>query len=173
MECTWGKGAAGDGGPFQWSESLATLAQIAALAKVFAAAMDSSCLFPQAQACEVMVETTWLTSELGVKDNNLFGMKQHAHPIYGTVNLPTREFLHGGWVMQNDDFVVYPTMAACFADRMNTLETLAPIYPHYAAALKAGTPEEFLMQVSQTWSTGPARAFECIAILHAHEDVLS
>lgn len=156
--------------------------QIEALKRVFAAAMESACLFPQAQACEVMVETTWLTSELGVKDNNLFGMKQHSHPIYGTVNLPTREFLHGGWVIQNDDFVVYPTMAACFADRMATLEQLAGftlkatgllLYPHYSAALKASTPEEFLMQVSQTWSTGPTRGAQCIEILHAHEDVLN
>jgi flagellum-specific peptidoglycan hydrolase FlgJ len=151
---------------------MATDQQIAALKSVFAAAMESACLFPQAQACEVMVETTWLTSELGVKDNNLFGMKQHAHPIYGTVNLPTKEFLHGGWTTVTGSFVVYPTMADCFADRMATLEQLAPIYQHYAAALKASTPEEFLTQVSLTWSTGPTRGQECIEILHAHEDVL-
>ena len=100
------------------------------------------------------------------------GMKQHTHPIYGTVNLPTREFLCGKWVVENDDFVKYATRADCFADRQNTLETLAPRYPHYAAALKARTPEEFLTQVSLTWSTGPTRGEECIEILHAHEDVL-
>jgi flagellum-specific peptidoglycan hydrolase FlgJ len=135
--------------------------------------MDATVLFPQAQACEAMVESTWGSSQLFLEDNNCLGIKQHTHPIYGTVNLPTREFLHGGWVMQDDDFVKYPTMAACFADRMNTLQQLAPVYPHYAAALKAATPEEFLTQVSLTWSTGPTRGATCIAILHAHEDVLS
>jgi flagellum-specific peptidoglycan hydrolase FlgJ len=161
---------------------MASQQQIDALKRVFAAAMESACLFPQAQACEVMVETTWLTSELGVQDNNLFGMKQHEHPIFGTVNLPTKEFLHGGWTTVTGSFVVYPTMADCFADRMATLERLAALtlpatgvlaYPHYAAALKASTPEEFLTQVSLTWSTGPTRGQQCVEILHAHEDVLA
>lgn len=159
---------------------MASQQQIDALKYVFAAAMRSACLFPQAQACEAMVETKWYTTLLGLKDNNLFGMKQHSHPMFGTVNLPTKEFLHGGWVIQNDDFVVYPTLADCFVDRMATLERLAAltlpatgvlVYPHYLAALKASTPEEFLTQVSQTWSTGPTRGQECIEILHAHEDV--
>lgn len=120
-----------------------------------------------------MVETTWLTSVLGVQDNNLFGMKQHQHPVFVTVNLPTKEFLRGGWTTIDADFVKYPDMASCFADRMNTLRTLAPQYPHYAAALLATTPEEFLTQVSLTWSTGPARGLECIQILHAHQDILA
>lgn len=151
---------------------MASTQQLAALAKVYAAAKVSGCLFPQAQACEVMVETTWLTSELGVQDNNLFGMKQHTHPIFGTVNLPTKEFLHKQWVVQHDDFVKYPTMADCFTDRMNTLRTLAPQYPHYAAALAATNPEDFLTQVSRTWSTGPTRGADCITILHSHHDIL-
>lgn len=152
---------------------MATPQQIAALRTVFAAAQSSACLFPQAQASEAMVETTWMTAELGVADHNLFGMKQHAHPLYGTVNLPTREFLHGGWVVQHDDFVKYPTMADCFADRQATLVALAPHYPHYAAALAATSPEVFLTQVSLTWSTGPQRGEECVEILHAHKDVFS
>lgn len=150
---------------------MASSLQIEALKSVFAAAMDAACLFPQAQACEAMVESSWLTSELGVKYRNLFGVKQHAHPLYGTVNLPTREFLHGGWVIQDDDFVVYPSLAACFEDRAKTLQRLAPNYPHYAAALRAATPEDFLTQVSLTWSTGPTRGKTCIEILHAHEDL--
>lgn len=173
------KGAAGNGSPFRYRENkpflesffMASQQQIDALRRVFAAAMSSACLFPQAQACEAVLETTWLTSVLGVKYNNLFGMKQHVHATFGTVNMPTKEFLHGGWTTVTGSFVDYPTMADCFADRMATLERLAPQYPHYAAALKASTPEEFLTQVSLTWSTGPSRGADCIAILHAHEDV--
>lgn len=159
---------------------MASQQQLQALTEVFASAKASACLFPEAQASEVMVETTWLTSELGVQDNNLFGMKQHAHPIYGTVNLPTKEFLHGGWVVQHDDFVKYPTQASCFQDRMNTLQVLSKAinpktglleFPHYAAALVAKNPEDFLTQVSQTWSTGPTRGIACIRILRAHKDI--
>jgi flagellum-specific peptidoglycan hydrolase FlgJ len=150
---------------------MASEQQIEALKRVFAAAMEAAVLFPQAQACEAMVETTWMTSLLARESNNLFGMKQHDHPIYGAVNLPTREFVKGAWMTVNAEFVKYPTLAACFADRMATLERLAPSYPHYAAALKANTPEEFLTQVSLTWSTGPTRGASCIAVLQAHEDL--
>ena len=148
-----------------------TPAQQAALKQVYAAALASGVPFPDAQTCEVMVETTWLTSELGVADCNLFGMRQHVHPKWGTVNLPTNEFLGGRWVRMNAAFVKYPNMAASFQDRMDTLTALAPQYPHYAAALAAKTPEEWLTQVSQTWSTGPTRATTCISILHSHQDV--
>jgi flagellum-specific peptidoglycan hydrolase FlgJ len=150
---------------------MASPQQIAALKQVFAAAMDAAVLFPQAQACEAMVETSWLTSELGVKYNNLFGTKQHVHPVYGTVNMPTCEFLNKKWVTESDDFVVYPTLAACFDDRMKTLQMLANKYSHYAAALAASTPEEFLTQISMTWATSPTRSSDCISILHAHDEV--
>lgn len=151
---------------------MATPAQVAALVKVYAAAEESHCIYADAQTCEAMLESTWLTSQLAVEDNNLFGMQQHEHPIYGTVNLPSREFLHGAWQKVNENFVKYPDLASCFADRMATLNRLAPEYQHYAAALAATTPEEFLTQVSLTWSTGPQRGEECIEILHAHQDVL-
>jgi flagellum-specific peptidoglycan hydrolase FlgJ len=150
---------------------LASPQQLAALARVYASAKESGCLFPQAQACEVMVESAWGTSKLFLEDNNGFGMKQHEHPIFVTVSLPTKEFLGNKWVTINAPFVKYPTMADCFADRMNTLRTLAPNYPHYAAALVATNPEDFLTQVSRTWSTGPTRGADCIAILHAHNDL--
>src|SRR6266571_1821433 len=140
---------------------MASPQQLAALAKVYASAKESGCIWPQAQACEVMVETRWGTSKLFLEDNNGFGMKQHCHPVFVTVTLPTEEFLGNRWVTVNAPFVKYPTMADCFADRMNTLKTLAPSYPHYAAALAATNPEDFLTQVSRTWSTGPTRGEQC------------
>jgi hypothetical protein len=151
----------------------ASAAQLAGLATVYAAARASGCIFPAAQACEAIVESAWVTSQLGRQDNNLFGMKQHAHPEFGTVNLPTREYLGHRWIVENDAFVKYPTVAACFADRQRTLQGLAPHFPHYAAALAARTPEDFLTAVSQTWSTDPHRAATCIAILHANAAVLA
>lgn len=152
---------------------MATPLQLAALSRVYAAARTAQVPFPDAQACEVMVETTWMTSELGVRYNNLFGMKQHAKPLYATVNLPTSEFIGGKWVVQHDDFVSYPTLEASFQDRTTTLQVLAPTYPHYAAALAATTPEGFLTQVSLSWSTGPTRGATCIDILHAHRALLT
>lgn len=143
-----------------------------ALRSAYAAARQAEVLFPNAQACEVMVETTWGTSQLFLKGNNAFGMKQHAQPLYDTITMPTKEFLNGAWVTIDAPFVKYPTLADCFADRMATLRKLAPNYPHYAAALTATNPEDFLTEVSLTWSTGPTRGASCIAILHAHSDLL-
>ena len=149
-----------------------TLDQQGKLIALHQAAKAAGHIFPEAAACEGVVETTWGTSKLYTEDLNVFGMKQHEHPIYGTVVVPTKEFLHGEWMTINAPFVKYPDLASCFADRMDTLRRLAPAYPHYAAALKATTPEQYLTEVSASWSTGPKRGQDCITVLHLHADLL-
>jgi flagellum-specific peptidoglycan hydrolase FlgJ len=127
--------------------------------------------FPRMAACEAALESSWGNSELAREANNLFGMKQHRHPVYLTMNLPTREFLNGQWKqIAGVDWVKYPDWSACFADRLATLNRLASVYPHYAAALRAQDPETFVTQVSQTWSTDPGRAQKVIAIFHEFGD---
>jgi flagellum-specific peptidoglycan hydrolase FlgJ len=152
---------------------MATQTQLAGLRTCYLAAIASGHIFPQAAACEGAVESAWFTSQLYLQDNNIFGTKQHAVPIFETVSIPTREFLNGQWATINADWVKYPDLPSSFADRMATLERLAPTYPHYAAALAATTPEDYLTQVSLSWSTGPTRGADCISILHAHQDVLT
>jgi len=120
--------------------------------------------WPEYAACEAALESNYGQSSLARNDNNLFGCKQHSHPLYGTVYLPTREFLSGSWITVEAEFVQYPSYAACFKDRMDTLRKLAPRYPHYKAALAANNGEEFVREVSQTWSTDPARADKVLAI---------
>ncbi len=66
-----------------------------------AAARAAGHIFPEYAACEAALESAWGQSSLAVKGNNLFGTKQHVHPIYGTLNIPTREFLHSTWVVVN------------------------------------------------------------------------
>lgn len=156
---------------------MATTQEISALVKCFQAARAANHIYPNAAACEGAVETGtpnggWFTSQSFLHGNNVFGMKQHAHPMYGTVNLPTREFLGGKWKVINADFIAYPDLPAAFADRMATLVRLQDDYPHYKAALAAKTPEDYLTQVSMTWSTGPSRGADCISILHAHGALL-
>lgn len=152
---------------------MATQQQIAALKSFNVSAQTAKHVFPQAAACECATETSWGISQLYRRAWNAFGTKQHSHPIFGTINLPTKEFLCGKWVVENDDFVKYPDLASCFADRMATLVALAPHYPHYAAALVATTPEQYLIEVSRTWATSPTRASDCLSIMHAHLDVLN
>ena len=115
-------------------------------------------------ACEAALESGYGHSVLAAQDNNLFGLKQRAHPLYGTVSFPTREFLTGEWVEVEANFVRYNDWQECFEDRMATLSRLAPVFSHYKAALNAPNGEEYIRQVSQTWSTDPKRADKVLAI---------
>jgi flagellum-specific peptidoglycan hydrolase FlgJ len=137
------------------------------LRKAWQAAVNAHHIFPEMAACEAALESGYGRSQLAVQDRNLFGMKQHQHPIYGTVSLPTREFLSGEWLTLNSNWIVYPDWQSCFADRMATLRRLAKIYSHYRAALAAPDKESYITQVSLTWSTDPKRAEKVLAIYNA------
>jgi flagellum-specific peptidoglycan hydrolase FlgJ len=124
-------------------------------------------IFPGMAACEAALESGYGASELARVDHNLFGTKQHKHAIYGTHNLPTREFENSEWIATTTAWVSYPDLASCFADRLATLNRLAPVYPHYANALKAASPVTYVTEVSRTWSTDPERANKVLAIYDA------
>ena len=128
--------------------------------------------FAQMAACEAALESNWGNSELARDAFNLFGMKQHSHPIYGTMNLPTREWengpdghpIDGRWISVTAHWVKYPDWRSCFADRLATLERLSNAYPHYAAALKATDAKSYVTEVSKSWSTDPNRGLKVISI---------
>lgn len=136
------------------------------VAQAAAAAKQSVHVFPEMAACEAALESNYGKSGLATADNNLFGMKQHMHPIYGTHVLPTKEFENGQWITINASWIHYPSWSTCFFDRMRTLNRLAPAkgFEHYAAAIAAKDPETFVREVSAKWSTDPNRADKVIAI---------
>jgi lysozyme len=142
------------------------------LDRATAEAVKASHPFPRMAAAEAALESNWGNSSLARDDNNLFGTKQHAHPIFGTVNLPTREWVNGPdghstdgrWVSVTAHWVQYPDWAACFGDRLATLQRLANAYPHYAAALRAPDPQTYIAEVSKTWSTDPDRGKKVLSI---------
>ena len=140
-----------------------------------AQAMKANHPFPQMAACEAALESSWGHSELAREGNNLFGMKQHSHPIYGSMMLPTREWqgssLDGRWITIGANWVKYPDWRACFCDRMATLERLANAYPHYAAALKATDARTYITEVSKPWSTDPNRALKVQGIYEEYISV--
>jgi flagellum-specific peptidoglycan hydrolase FlgJ len=141
-----------------------TSQQHAFLGQAFRAAIQAGHIFPEMAACEAALESGYGRSQLAVQDRNLFGMKQHQHPIYGTHSLPTREFLGDAWIAVTADWVSYPDLSSCFADRMATLQRLSSIYRHYAAALKAASATTYIYEVSRTWSTDPERAEKVLNI---------
>lgn len=151
---------------------MATQEQLEWLVAAAESAKAAGHVFPEMAACEAAVESSWGTSKLAREDHNLFGCKQHQHPVYGTVHIPTREFLDQRWITIDAAWVKYPDDAASFADRMNTLRTLMGSWPNYVLALGAETPEEYVTEVSKTWSTDPQRAAKCIEIYQAHKEQL-
>jgi flagellum-specific peptidoglycan hydrolase FlgJ len=140
--------------------------EIAFLSTAATQAGLGGCIWPDFSACEAALESTFGKSTLARVDNNLFGMKQHVHPVFGTVSLPTEEFLHGEWVRVTAEWVKYPAWSDCFADRMATLRRLAPEkgFEHYAAALAAHDGITFIREISAKWSTDPKRAQKILDI---------
>lgn len=129
------------------------------------AAQDAHHVFPLMAACEAALESDYGQSFLAKDGCNLFGMKQHQHPEFGTITLPTREFLQDkGWQTVEARWVKYPDAKSCFSDRMITLQRLQNRYPNYGAALRADSPETYIWEVSKTWATDPKRGqnvFNC------------
>lgn len=125
--------------------------------------------FPEYAACEAALESNYGRSRLALQANNLFGQKQSTPPIEGTTTLvlPTREFIRGVWVVIQAKWAQFPALAACFAARIALLKRLAPGFPHYKAALAATTGEQFIVEVSKTWSTDPNRAGK---VLEVHDE---
>jgi flagellum-specific peptidoglycan hydrolase FlgJ len=140
------------------------------LRKAAAAASAAGHPFPEYAACEAALESAWGQSGLATRANNLFGQKQSQPPLdgTGTLSLPTKEFLSGNWVTVNANWALFSDWSMCFHARMRLLQAASRKYPHYAAALAATTGEDFVREVSQTWSTDPARASKVLSIYAAH-----
>ena len=140
------------------------------LRKAAAAARAAGHPFPEYAACEAALESAWGKSGLATRANNLFGQKQSRPPIDGTdtLPLPTKEFLNGQWVTETANWVLFKDWSTCFHARMRLLQGASRKYPHYAAALVATNGEQFVREVSQTWSTDPARASKVLSIYAAH-----
>lgn len=152
---------------------MATLEQLQFLERAAAAARHANHVWPEFAACEAALETSWGTSQLFLRGNNVFGEKQHATPVYLTMMLPTWEVVNGQKITIQAAFIWFPSAIEAFMSRMETLQRLAGTYPEYAAALAATTGEEFVTEVSKRWSTDPERAVKVLEIYSAHKDVFA
>jgi flagellum-specific peptidoglycan hydrolase FlgJ len=142
------------------------------LQQAAAAARAAGHLFPEHAACEAALESNWGQSRLAREGNNLFGQKQSHPPLAGsgTLEIETREYLHGEWVQVPAQWVKFANWAECFRARMALLEHLRHAYPQYAQALAARTGEAFVEAVSVSWSTDPDRARKVLSVYRAHSD---
>ena len=140
------------------------------LLKALEAAEAAEHVFPAYAAAEAALESAWGKSKLAVEGNNLFGRKQSVKPVFETLDIPTKEFLHGEWVVVPAHWVKYPDWDSCFRDRMALLERLPSLY---GDALAAPDGEGFIKLVSIHWSTDPNRAEKVLETFRAHQGVLN
>ncbi len=149
---------------------MTTTLQDSFLRQATAAASNAGHIYPGYAACEAALESSWGQSRLAREANNLFGQKQSATPLPGTltVALPTQEFLRGAWVTVPSHWACFRTVEACFRARMALLERLRSGCSAYDRALRATTGEQFVEEVSRAWSTDPARAAKVLGIHRQH-----
>lgn len=143
------------------------------LQQAFTAARAAGHIYPEYAACEAALESAWGHSALAQQANNLFGQKQSHPPRGHSLTLPTRECLHGAWVTVQAQWMVFGDWQDCFAHRMTLLRALQQGYPHYRAALAAKTGEQFVVQVSKSWSTDPERATKILSVYREHVPALN
>ncbi len=145
------------------------------LTRAVTAARQGGHVFPEMAACEAALESGWGLSRLARVANNLFGQKQDhgRNEGIGTLALPTREYLHGRWMIVDAFWVKFPDWAAAFAGRMEILRALSSEFPAYAHALQAANPEQFVQLVSERWSTDPERARKVLSIYDEHHLLLA
>ena len=138
------------------------------LTKAAAAARAAQHIFPEYAACEAALESAWGSSTLAREANNLFGQKQSHPPRGNSFALDTREFLSGEWVTVPAQWMIFVDWEASFAERMAVLRGSQMMFPHYRAALLAQTGDQFIEQVSQSWSTDPERAQKVLSVFRDH-----
>jgi flagellum-specific peptidoglycan hydrolase FlgJ len=145
------------------------------LSRAYRAAQAAHHIFPAYAACEAALESGWGQSQLATEANNLFGQKQSHPPLAHTETfaMPTREYLHDHWMTVSANWAKFSDWSECFRARMALLERLARAYPHYAAALKATTGDQYVTAVSLSWSTDPERAGKVLAVYDAHAAVFT
>lgn len=132
-------------------------------------AKNSSHIFPEMAVMEILLESSWMKSKLAVEGNNVFGQKWSKNSIYDKISLPTKEFVDGQWVIEQADFVKYPTIKDAFTDRMKLLVRLTNTYKEYKNALNARDNIEFITEVSRRWSTDIERGNKVIKLYEAYK----
>ena len=108
-------------------------------------------LFPSILIAQAALESGWGKSVLAYKYNNYFGIKAGSSWKGKSVNMSTQEVVNGQTVSTTSNFRVYDSLIDSIRDRNKLLTANS----RYAAALKAGSPEE---QISAIKAAGYATA---------------
>jgi flagellar rod assembly protein/muramidase FlgJ len=114
---------------------------------------------------EAALESGWGASQLAQHGFNLFGVKADASWTGPTLDMNTREFLDGHWVMQVAKWRSYDDWLGAITDHAAFLQT----NPRYEVAFQMSNGEDFARAVAAAgYATDPAYAEKIISIMHAH-----
>ncbi len=114
---------------------------------------------------EAALESGWGTSQLAQHGFNLFGVKADPSWDGPTIDMNTREFLNGEWVMQVAKWRSYDDWSGAIMDHAEFLHS----NPRYDAAFQAVNAEDFTRAVAAAgYATDPAYADKIISIIRAH-----
>lgn len=135
------------------------------ITKAVSAAREAGHIFPEYAACEAALESAWGTSKLCRMANNLFGQKAgFSTQGFPTIDIPTREFLNGAWVVVPAKWPCFPAWGDSFRARMELLKRKSA----YKPALEATDGESFVREVSKVWATDPERGNKVLSIYRKH-----
>ena len=114
---------------------------------------------------EAALESGWGESLLARQGKNLFGVKADAAWQGDVILLPTREFLHGTWVMLPARWRKYADWQACMNDHAAFLQQNR----RYAPCFSCTTGVDFARAVAQAgYATDPSYADKLISIIDQH-----
>ena len=79
-------------------------------------------MLPETVLCQSASESAWGSSLLASKYNNYFGIKAGSSWTGDYVNLPTKEFVNGAYIMINQKFRRYSSFTASIKDYISFLK---------------------------------------------------
>ena len=139
---------------------------IAAIAPAAQTSMQSTRIPASFVIAEGALESGWGSSMLAEKGLNLFGVKADPSWKGATIDMRTREFLHGEWLMLPAKWRKYSDWLDCINDHAQFLLT----NPRYKPAFDhADDAEAFTRAIAAAgYATDPTYAGKIIAIIHGH-----
>ena len=116
---------------------------------------------------EGALESGWGSSMLAEKGLNLFGVKADPSWKGATIDMRTREFLHGEWVIVPAKWRKYADWLDCINDHANFLLD----NPRYKPAFEhSDDAESFTRAVAAAgYATDPTYAGKIISIIRGHD----
>lgn len=125
-------------------------------------------IFASVTIAQAIFESTWGTSELAVKSNNLFGIKKTPDWAGAVVDMETGEYSPSGvHYMIDAPFRAYPDRASSIADHAAFLANNGKPVRYFAALNCTDGPSQAMAIAAAGYSTNPQYGQQLCGEIHA------